>query len=78
MSFSFGFTLYVKGGDTLSGHGHGTINLGIDPYTSFAGTGSVTHGTGRYRHATGSGHFYGAENRLSHRGTIQVEAALRY
>jgi hypothetical protein len=76
--FTFTFTLRIRGGGSVSGHGRGSLHIGHGPYASFAGTGAATHGTGRYRHASGFGHFYGAENRFTHDGTVQIFADLHY
>jgi len=77
-SFTFSFTFHVNGGGTMTGHGSGTLHIGHGQGASFAGTGVVNRGTGRWRHVSGSGHFYGAENRFSHNGTVQILATLHY
>jgi hypothetical protein len=76
-SFTFSFTLHVAGG-TITGRGKGTLHEGKPPYETFAGAGVVSGGSGRYVHVSGTGHFYGSENRRTHSGTVQVLATLRY
>jgi len=61
---SASFTLYPHGGGSVSGHGSGKLRS-AGRYASFGGTMSVTSGTGRYRHAHGSGGFYGTILRKS-------------
>ncbi len=50
------FVLYPRGGGSLAGHGSGALNSS-GRYSSFGGTMAVTSGTGRYRHAHGTGGF---------------------
>jgi tetraprenyl-beta-curcumene synthase len=47
-------------------------------YTSFAGTLTITHGTGRYLHAHGQGGFYGTIDRANDAVTVQTTGALAY
>jgi hypothetical protein len=58
------FTLYPSGGGSVSGHGSGKLRSS-GRYASFGGTMAVTSGTGRYRHAHGTGGFYGTILRKS-------------
>ncbi len=76
-SFTFSFTLHVAGG-TITGRGKGTLHEGNPPYETFAGTGIVSSGTGRFARVSGAGRFYGSENRRTRSGTVQVDATLRY
>ncbi len=75
--FHFTFTLQTGAG-TISGSGRGTLTFGRRPYASFQGSGSVDRGSGAYLHAAGTGRFYGAENRITHSGTVQVQASVHY
>jgi hypothetical protein len=71
------FTLYPRGGGSLSGRASGTLrSSGL--YASFGGTMSVSSGTGRYRHARGRGGFYGTLNRQSLAAVVQTRGTLRY
>jgi hypothetical protein len=69
---------------SISGHGSGTLNEAkhkpghINVYASFGGTMKVTHGTGRYAHAHGTGGFYGVINRQNYSVTLQTTGALSY
>jgi hypothetical protein len=47
-------------------------------YTSFAGTLTITHGTGRYAHAHGRGGFYGTIDRGNDAVTAQTTGTLAY
>jgi hypothetical protein len=47
-------------------------------YSSFAGTLTITHGTGRYAHAHGHGGFYGTINRGNDAVTVQTTGTLAY
>jgi hypothetical protein len=47
-------------------------------YSSFAGTLTITHGTGRYAHAHGQGGFYGTINRGNDAVTVQTTGTLAY
>ncbi len=75
--FKFTFTLATSAG-TIAGSGRGKLHFGRPPYASFEGTGVVVHGSGRYLHASGSGRFSGAEDRISHDSKVQVQASLHY
>jgi hypothetical protein len=73
---TLGFTLYVHGG-TISGHGSARLNPGKGEFASFSGTLSVTHGSGHYAHATGSGGLYGTIDRLNNdNAVVQVVGRL--
>jgi len=74
------FTIYAHGG-TLSGHGSGTLHNSTsksDVYISFGGKMTVTHGTGLYVHAHGTGGFYGVVDRRNYSSTIQTTGTLSY
>jgi hypothetical protein len=73
------FTIYVHGGGSISGSGHGTLHS-TGAYSTFGGSLSVTHGTGRYAHAHGTGGLYGAINRRSstYPMTVQTTGTLHY
>jgi hypothetical protein len=73
------FTIYVQGGGSISGHGHGTLHS-TSAYSTFGGSLSVTRGTGRFAHAHGTGGLYGAINRKSssYPMTVQTVGKLYY
>ncbi len=73
------FTIYVHGGGSISGSGHGTLHS-TSAYSTFGGSLSVTRGTGRYAHAHGTGGLYGAINRRSstYPMTVQTTGTLYY
>jgi hypothetical protein len=73
----FRFTITVRGGGTLSGEGSGKPK-GNPADPSFAGTMKVTRGTGRYRHAHGTGGFYGTLNRSTYTAVMQTTGTLSY
>ena len=66
-----GFTIYLHGG-TITGHGVASFNPGKGEYASFGGSVSVSHGSGRYAHAKGSGKMYGSINRTTDNANVQV------
>lgn len=71
------FTIYPRGGGSISGRGSAKLNsTGID--ASFAGSMSVSTGRGRYAHAHGTGGFYGVLNRRTDALTIQTTGRLTY
>jgi hypothetical protein len=72
--FSGSVTIYARGG-TVRGHGTATPH-GSGRYESFAGTLTVTGGTGRYAHAHGHGGFYGTFDRKTY--AVVVETTGRY
>jgi len=76
------FTIYTSHG-ALIGHGSGTLHESSNSghstvWVSFAGTMSVSHGTGRYLHAHGHGGFYGVFDRHNYEATIQTTGTLDY
>jgi hypothetical protein len=71
------FTIYAHGGGSISGRGTGALHsTGL--YSSFGGSLKVTGGTGRYKHAHGSGGLYGAMNRKTYALTVQTTGQLTY
>ena len=70
------FTIYAHGG-SISGRGKGTLHS-TGPNSSFDGSLKITGGTGRYKHAHGSGGFYGVINRKTYAATVQTTGKLSY
>jgi hypothetical protein len=83
VSFSIGptvtatFTLYPRGGGSISGRGSGALHSS-GRYASFGGTMTVSSGTARYRHARGTGGFYGTINRRTYAVVVQTRGTLHY
>jgi len=75
-TFSGSFTIYAAGG-TIAGHGTATPH-GVGIYESFAGTLTLTGGSGRFRHASGAAKLYGTFNRNTYALLIQTEGTLHY
>lgn len=75
-TFSASFTIYTNGG-SINGHGTATPHGG-GLYESFAGTLTVTGGTGRYTHAHGHAGLYGTFNRRTYALTVQTTGSLSY
>ena len=71
------FTIYSRGGGSISGHGSGALRS-TSEYSTFGGTLLVTSGTGRFAHARGSGGLYGAINRKTYALTVQTIGKLSY
>jgi len=71
------FTLSSRHG-ALIGSGFAKPHSSGGEYSSFAGTLTITHGTGRYAHAHGRGGFYGTINRGNDAITVQTTGALAY
>ena len=71
------FTLSSRYGK-LIGSGFAKPHSSGSEYTSFAGTLTITHGTGRYAHAHGHGGFYGVINRGNDAVTVQTTGTLAY
>lgn len=71
------FTAYLRGG-TISGGSSGAAHGGHNGWESFSGRMWVNHGTGAYRHASGSGHMYGSIYRRTDRLIVQQVGQLRY
>ncbi len=70
------FTIYAHGG-SINGRGKGTLHS-TGPNSSFGGSLRITGGTGRYKHAHGSGGFYGVINRKTDAVTVQTSGQLAY
>jgi hypothetical protein len=76
-TISGSFTIYPRGGGSISGQGSARLHsTGL--YASFGGSMSVSHGTGRYAHAHGQGGFYGTVNRHTDALVIQTTGRLAY
>jgi hypothetical protein len=75
-TFTGSFTIATKNG-SIYGHGTATPH-GSGTYESFAGSLTVTGGTGRYRHAHGRAGLYGTFNRGSYALVIQTTGDLSY
>ena len=71
------FTLSSRYGK-LIGSGFAKPHSSGQEYTSFAGTLTITHGTGRYARAHGHGGFYGVINRGNDAVTVQTTGTLAY
>jgi hypothetical protein len=71
------FTIYASGGGSISGRGQGALHS-TSLYSSFGGSLTVTHGTGRYVHASGSGGLYGVIDRKTYALTVQTVGKLDY
>lgn len=61
----------IRGSGAATAHGRGTIE-------SFAGTITVTGGSGRFRHAHGHARVYGTFNRISNQLKLHTTGTLRY
>jgi hypothetical protein len=71
------FTIYARGGGSISGHGSGALHS-TGEYSTFGGSLSVTSGTGRFAGAHGGGGLYGAINRKTYALTVQTLGKLSY
>ena len=71
------FTLATRHG-SLIGSGLAKPHSSGNDYSSFAGTLTITHGTGRYAHAHGQGGFYGVIDRGNDAVTVQTTGTLAY
>jgi hypothetical protein len=76
-SISGSFTIYPRGGGSISGTGSARLHSG-GSYASFSGSISVNHGTGRYARAHGAGGFYGTVDRRNNALVIQTTGRLSY
>jgi hypothetical protein len=70
------FTIASRAG-SIEGRGSATLH-NSSRYASFDGTLSVSHGTGRYAHAHGSGKLYGVIDRRTHALIVQTIGTLDY
>lgn len=75
-TFTGTFKISTSGG-SIEGHGSATPH-GSGVYESFAGTLTVTHGTGRYAHAHGRGGLYGTFNRNTYALVVKTTGSLTY
>jgi hypothetical protein len=75
-TISGNFTIYTQGG-SIKGHGVASPHGG-GIFESFAGTVTVTGGTGRFVHAHGHTGLYGTFNRNTYALTIQTTGTLSY
>lgn len=72
------FVVYPRGG-SITGLGSVRLHPGKSgAYESFSGTISVSHGTGSYAHASGSGKLYGVLDRSNDNAEVQVIGTLHY
>ncbi len=62
----------------LIGSGFAKPHSSGGEYSSFAGTLTIIHGTGRYVHAHGRGGFYGTIDRANDAATVQTTGTLAY
>jgi hypothetical protein len=74
--FSGSFTIYARGG-SIQGRGS-AIPKGEGVYESFAGSLTVTGGSGRYRRAHGRARLYGTFNRNTYALVVQTVGTLLY
>jgi hypothetical protein len=70
------FVFYARGG-SITGHGSARLHS-TGTYASFGGSLVVSHGTGRYTQAHGSGGLYGTVNRRTDALVIQTTGKLTY
>jgi hypothetical protein len=75
-TFTGTFTTYTRHGE-IKGRGTATPH-GSGRYESFAGSGVVTGGTGRYAHAHGHGGLYGVFDRRTYAVVVQTTGVLSY
>ena len=75
-TISGNFTIYTRGG-SIKGHGVASPHGG-GIYESFAGSVTVTGGTGRFVHAHGHTGLYGTFDRNTYALTIQTTGTLSY
>lgn len=75
-TFSGSFVIYARGG-TIDGHGS-AIPHGSGVYESFAGTLTVSGGSGRYRDAHGRAGLYGTFNRDNYALVVKTTGNLFY
>jgi hypothetical protein len=70
-------TIYGHAGSLLV-LARGRLSSPTSPHPSFNGTLTITGGTGRYRHAHGSGRLYGVFYRRTYAMTVQTVGTVRY
>jgi hypothetical protein len=71
------FTIYARGGGSITGHGSGQLHT-TGTYSTFGGSLSVTHGTGRFARAHGTGGLYGSLDRRTYALVVQTLGKLEY
>jgi hypothetical protein len=71
------FTIYPRGGGSITGRGSAQLHS-TGAYASFGGSMTVSRGTGRYAHAHGHGGFYGTVNRRTDALVVQTTGRLTY
>jgi hypothetical protein len=71
------FTFHGSRG-SVTGFGSGTFHFGLNTQATFDGKGVISRGTGRYRHARGSGNIHGNVDPVNRSGTFQVIGHLSY
>lgn len=71
------FTIYPRGGGSISGQGSARLHS-TSMYASFGGSMLVNHGTGRYAHVHGRGGFYGTVDRHNDSLVLQTTGQLSY
>ncbi len=76
-SVSGTFTIYPRGGGSISGQGSARLHS-TGTYASFGGTTTISHGSGRYAHVHGRGDFYGTFDRHNETMVIQTTGQLSY
>jgi hypothetical protein len=76
-NISGSFTIYPRGGGSISGQGSARLHS-TGRYASFGGSMAVSHGTGHYAHAHGHGGFYGTVNRNTNALVVQTTGQLAY
>jgi hypothetical protein len=74
---SAAFTIHGRYG-SISGRARGRLNNPTSTSPSLRGSLSITGGSGRYAHASGSGELFGVFYRRSYGLTVQAIATLRY
>jgi len=70
-------TIYGRAG-TLEARGGARLSSPTSASPSFKGTLTITGGSGRYAHASGSAHLYGVFYRRSYAMVVQTQGTLRY
>lgn len=71
------FTIYARSGGSITGQGSGALHS-TGTTSSFGGSLKVTGGSGRYKHAHGTGGFSGQINRKTFAVTVQTSGKLSY
>jgi hypothetical protein len=71
------FRAYLHRG-ALRGHGSARLDVGRGAYASFAGSLTISRGSGRYRHARGSGNIYGTLSRNDDSAVVQAIGSMSY